>query len=177
MGIQPTLTGHRLLEETFRAGPSTGILPWRIVCLDPTVASTPNYGTQWLPPCKHPSTTFTAGESVAGVAVDPASENPVGTLVAIVQNRAVNVRTQGTVPILTDDTTGATNILVGDYVRSSTSTTTTTAVPNSTCIGCAAKAARTANVINTAQHIIGLAYTRVNVNSRYVLVGLEKGEY
>lgn len=189
MGFQPTVLGHRVLEETFKAGPSTGIIPFRVVMFDNV--ATPMYGTQWLAPIKHPSTSFTNGEKTAGVAVGPVLENTVGSdglvpasawaaIAAIGQNKAVDVRTQGVVPILCDDSTDGTNILAGDKVRISTSTTTSILSQTVSMKGCIAKAALTNNVPSANQHVVGLSYQKIAPaadSSIYCLVRLEPAEY
>lgn len=191
MGFAPTTIGNRVLEETFRSGPSTGILPWRVVILDNV--ATLNAGTQVFAPVKHPSTTFANGEKALGVAVGPESmivaaasdglapATAWAAFTAIAQNRSVTVRLMGTVPILCDDTTDSTAINAGDYVRTSTSTNTTKSSQTVTMAGCVAKAAMTTNnVVDANQHVVGLAFSRVAPSadsSIYVMTKLQPAEY
>jgi len=191
MPFSPTNIGNRVLEETFKAGPSTGILPWRVVILD-NVATVP-YGTGGYAPVKHPSTTFTNGEKTLGVAVGPepqlvtaasdglAPASAWAAFSAIAQNRSVNVRLMGTVPILCDNTTDSTQINAGDFVRISTSTTTSISSQTVTMAGTVAKAAMTTNnVVDASQHVVGVAFSRVAPSADsaiFVMTKLQPAEY
>lgn len=185
MSFNPVNLGNRIHESTFRSGPSTGILPYRFVILD-NVATTAA-GNSALPPVKHPSTTFTSLETIIGVSVGPevmaatASDGlkPATAWAAFTptaQNKSVNVRISGTVPVLCDDSTDGTNILAGDYVRSSTSTNVSHSSQTTTMAGLAAKAARSTNTFSASQHIGGVAWTRVAPSAdkaRYVLIKIQ----
>jgi len=91
------------------------------------------------------------------------------------QTNFVNVRTYGVVPILTDDTTNSTGINPGDYVATSTSTTTSISSQTVSMAGCIAKASRSSNALAAGQHIVGISYTLVTpaaTASRFALVRL-----
>lgn len=188
MGFAPANLGLRLLEDSFKVGPSTGVLPFRVVIQDNV--ATPNYGTQWKAQVKFPNTSFANGERPVGVVVGPwslaqtASDGlaPATAWAAfntIAQGRSVNVRTHGVVPILCDDSTDSTAINAGTAVRTSTSVTTTVSSQTVTMGGCVAAAALTNNAYSANQHIVGLSYTRVAPaadSSQYALVRLHGAE-
>lgn len=161
MGVQPTYLGDTILQKSFKVGPAAGLTPFRAVILDPV--TTVPVGDDWLPPVKYPNHSFTALETLLGVIIDPVSETS-GALNVVAQNKFVTVRTHGVVPVMCDDTM-ATPILVNDYVKSSNSAAGTQ--------GMVAKAARTGNVIDTAQHILGVSWNKVTVNNRYALVKIQ----
>lgn len=167
MGIQPTFLGNVVLAESFRCGPSAGLLPFRAVCLDNTVTPT-NYGTNWLPPVKNPNRTFAALEAIIGVITDPVAETVSGTIDTIAQNRFVTVRMFGTVPVISDSSVVATPIRIGDYVASSSV---------ASMDGRAARATRTGNVIDTAQHVMGVALTPSSASGTYTLIKIQPADY
>jgi hypothetical protein len=192
MGFQPSNMGHRVLEVSGRSGPTAGVLPFRAVILDAS-ATIANVGDLIQAPFKHPSTTHTDDEHVVGVITGPVTENTLGSdslapasawaaLAYIAQNRAVNVRTQGIVPILCDDSTDSTGINPGDYVKASVSTTTSISSQTVTMAGCAAKATKnsSANDFAADQHIIGRSWSKVAPAanaSLYALVELQPMEF
>lgn len=184
MGYSPTNLGIRLLEWTFQVGPSAGVLPWRIVCVDATV--TVGYGVGGQAKIKHPATTHADGEKAIGVVVTPNAlitttpANAWEAFRAIAQNEFATVRLEGVVPILADDSTDGTNINAGDYVKASNSTNSL-GTSGILLAGCAAKAALAsgANNPDADQHIIGIAFNQVAPSSdsgRFVMTKISPVE-
>lgn len=188
MGFAPASMGLRLLEDTFKVGPSTGLLPFRVVILDNV--ATPNYGTQWKAPIKYPNTTFANGERVIGVTTGPyalaatasdglAPATAWAAFTPVAQNRSMNVRLHGVVPILCDDTTDGTNINAGTQVKASVSTTVTISSQTVTMAGTIAAVTLSTNAPASQSHVIGVSFTRVAPSadsSQYALVHLRPQE-
>lgn len=195
MGFHPNNIGDDILSKTFKANPSAGILPFRVVMFDNV--ATPNYGQAGLAPIKHPATTFANGEKVLGVATGPSSLyelTPAGSLASdgaapltawaalkpIAQYKAVNVRLQGVVPVLCDDSTDSTNILAGDYVCVSASTTTDISNQTVSMKGTIKKATLTNNAPAANQHIVGLSFQRIAPSanaSQFCMVKLQPADF
>lgn len=169
MGAQPTLRGDLILQKSFKVGPAAGLLPFRAVTLDASATLTPA-GDDWLPPVKYPTpTAFTDLETIVGVITDPVSETTLGTLDTIAQNKVVNVRVVGVVPLMMDDTMDTAPVLINDYVKAS--------VSGANYGGQGAKATRTNNVIDADAHVIGVAWTGVATNNRFGLVRIQPADF
>jgi hypothetical protein len=179
----PTTSGNRVLEETFRVGPSTGILPFRVVMLE---TDTLGVGNAAVADVKHPSASAVsdASEWPLGVAVDPAkpknwvndaSYSPTSlwdAFVATAQYRQVTVRLMGTVPIMCDDTTESAPIVAGKPVSCSESSTTTISSTTVTMAGTVKVASYTSNGIAATERPVGIALHAVapaTEMGRYVL--------
>jgi hypothetical protein len=189
----PANMGHRILEESFTSGPSAGVLPFRMVAFDTASGdwTSSNVGTSvYAPVLNIPAASFTNGQDVLGVTTGPVvvattgsdgnpPASPYANFTATVQGKPVNVRTQGVVPVLCDDTTNGTNINPGDYVAASASTTTTVTSQTVNMNGTGTKAARTNNTFSANQHIIGMCYMKIapaTQDGRYAMVNIHRVE-
>lgn len=167
MGYLPAMIGNTILDESCRVGPSGGMLPYRAVIFDNTY--TPGPGDAGFANVKYPNTTFANGERCVGVIVDPVVGvgNPISSIQVIAQATIVRVRTHGNVPVLTDNTTGGTNLKAGDYAAASVV---------ATYDGCVHKAALTNNALSTGQHVLGVSWTTVAANGLYALITIQPHE-
>lgn len=175
--------GVQILDLTYKvaAGVTTylasasrsGLCVHRFVQLDAT-NTTPGPGEAWRPPVKYPSTSFTNGEKLIGVAMRPLDTNsasrdydPSPHGYPRTPGKSLDVRHFGIAPIFTDSTVASTNILPGDFVKSSVT---------SNYDGCACKAALTNNGPSANAHIGGVALNKVTAADRIVLTLLRYQE-
>jgi len=169
MGYAPNMLGNRVLETTHLTAVA-GVLPYRVVVLDPS--HTQGVGDDQLAPVKLASASNVndGTETPYGVVVDPAKLKTVvndaqytptslwDAWTAIAINRQVTVRSIGTVPIVCDITTDTTAITAGCLVMASESNAVVDAAGTTvTMAGTIEKCDLTNNAPSAATRPVGIA--------------------